>query len=152
MLPTQFASSVWHEKEEFTYRLFSPLTRIHTPSDVLGKSLADLQKQFSEILARSQWERQEAQVRERKLQEEMALQQEKLVNGQEEFRHACERALEARVRKGPEAAGGKRLANTPVFQQITVLPSSRKYSIITVIFTLNQSDGVRLKFSPEYGY
>ncbi|XP_043421379.1 centriolin isoform X4 [Prionailurus bengalensis] len=71
--------------------------RIHTPSDVLGKSLADLQKQFSEILARSQWERQEAQVRERKLQEEMALQQEKLVNGQEEFRHACERALEARI-------------------------------------------------------
>uniref|UniRef100_A0A673TRV8 Centriolin n=1 Tax=Suricata suricatta TaxID=37032 RepID=A0A673TRV8_SURSU len=71
--------------------------RIHTPSDVLGKSLADLQKQFSEILARSQWERQEAQVRERKLQEEMALQQEKLANGQEEFRHACERALEARM-------------------------------------------------------
>ncbi|XP_077626080.1 centriolin isoform X2 [Crocuta crocuta] len=71
--------------------------RIHTPSDVLGKSLADLQKQFSEILARSQWERQEAQVRERKLQEEMALQQEKLANGQEEFRHACERALEARI-------------------------------------------------------
>nr|XP_055157447.1 centriolin isoform X1 [Nyctereutes procyonoides]XP_055157449.1 centriolin isoform X1 [Nyctereutes procyonoides] len=71
--------------------------RIHTPSDVLGKSLADLQKQFSEILARSQWERQEAQVRERKLQEEMALQQEKLASGQEEFRHACERALEARI-------------------------------------------------------
>ncbi|XP_044120941.1 centriolin isoform X2 [Neovison vison] len=71
--------------------------RIHTSSDVLGKSLADLQKQFSEILARSQWERQEAQVRERKLQEEMALQQEKLASGQEEFRHACERALEARI-------------------------------------------------------
>ncbi|XP_021566921.1 centriolin [Carlito syrichta] len=71
--------------------------RIHSPSDVLGKSLADLQKQFSEILARSQWERKEAQVRERKLQEEMALQQEKLANGQEEFRQACERALEARI-------------------------------------------------------
>uniref|UniRef100_A0A8C3YJV4 Centriolin n=1 Tax=Catagonus wagneri TaxID=51154 RepID=A0A8C3YJV4_9CETA len=71
--------------------------RIHSPSDVLGKSLADLQKQFSEILARSQWEREEAQVRERKLQEEMALHQEKLANGQEEFRQACERALEARV-------------------------------------------------------
>ncbi|MBZ3873621.1 Centriolin [Sciurus carolinensis] len=72
--------------------------RIHSPSDVLGKSLADLQKEFSEILARSQWEREEAQVRERKLQEEMALQQEKLVNGQEEFRLACERALEARIK------------------------------------------------------
>ncbi|XP_019503792.1 PREDICTED: centriolin isoform X3 [Hipposideros armiger] len=70
--------------------------RIHSPSDVLGKSLADLQKQFSEILACSQWEREEAQVRERKLQEEMALQQEKLANGQEEFRQTCERALEAR--------------------------------------------------------
>ncbi|XP_012313647.2 centriolin isoform X1 [Aotus nancymaae] len=70
---------------------------IHSPSDVLGKSLADLQKQFSEILACSQWEREEAQVRERKLQEEMALQQEKLATGQEEFRQACERALEARI-------------------------------------------------------
>lgn len=29
----------------------------------------------------------------------MALQQEELTNGQEEFRQACERALEARVRK-----------------------------------------------------
>ncbi|XP_007646619.1 centriolin isoform X4 [Cricetulus griseus] len=72
--------------------------RIHSPSDVLGKSLANLQKQFSEILARSQWEKEEAQVRERKLHEEMVLQQETLANGQEEFRQACERALEARVK------------------------------------------------------
>ncbi|XP_062938195.1 centriolin isoform X2 [Cynocephalus volans] len=71
--------------------------RIETPSDVLGKSLADLQKQLSEILARSQWEREEAQVREQKLQEEMVLQQEKLAHGQEEFRQACERALETRI-------------------------------------------------------
>ncbi|KAM9207146.1 centriolin [Dugong dugon] len=71
--------------------------RIDSPSDVLGKSLANLQKQFNEILARSQWEREEAQVRERQLQEEMTLQQEKLANGQEEFRQACERALEARI-------------------------------------------------------
>lgn len=78
--------------------LFFPL-RTYSPSDVLGKSLADLQKQLSEILARSQWEKEEAQVRERKLHEEMVLQQEKLANGQEEFRQACERALEARVRK-----------------------------------------------------
>lgn len=122
------------------YRLFSPLTRIHSPSDVLGKSLADLQKQFSEILAHSQWEREEAQGRERKLQKEMALQQEKLATGQEEFRQACERALEARVRKGQEAAIGKCLANIHVFQQITMLPFLYKYSIIIVIFTLNKSN------------
>ncbi|XP_037060395.1 centriolin isoform X11 [Peromyscus leucopus] len=73
--------------------------RIHSPSDILGKSLADLQKQFSEILAQSQWEKEEAQVRERKLHEEMVLQQERLANGQEEFRQACERALEARKRR-----------------------------------------------------
>lgn len=72
--------------------------RIYSPSDVLGKSLAGLQKQLGEILAHSQWEKEEAQVRERKLQEEMALQQEKLANGQEEFRQACERALEARIK------------------------------------------------------
>ncbi|XP_023557331.1 centriolin isoform X2 [Octodon degus] len=71
--------------------------KIHSPSDVLGKSLSSLQKQFSEILAQFQWEKEEAQVRERKLQEEMALQQEKLANGQEEFRQAYERALEARI-------------------------------------------------------
>ncbi|KAM5298926.1 LOW QUALITY PROTEIN: centriolin [Ctenodactylus gundi] len=71
--------------------------KIHNPSDVLGKSLADLQKQFSKILAQSQWEKEEAQVRERKLREEMTTQQEKLASGQEEFRQACERALEARI-------------------------------------------------------
>ena len=108
---------------------FSPLTRIHSPSDVLGKSLADLQKQFSEILTRSQWEKEEAQVRERKLQEEVALHQEKLASGQEEFRQACERALEARVREGQEAARGKCLENIHIFQQITVLPFSCKYSV-----------------------
>lgn len=78
----------------------SPLTRIHSPSDVLGKSLADLQIQFSEMLARSQREKEEAQGRERKLQEEMALHQEKLAEGQEAFRQACESALGARVRDG----------------------------------------------------
>lgn len=99
-----------------------------------------MQKQFSEILAHSQWEREEAQGRERKLQKEMALQQEKLATGQEEFRQACERALEARVRKGQEAAIGKCLANIHVFQQITMLPFLYKYSIVIVIFTLNKSN------------
>lgn len=130
-----------HQKLNVTFIPFFLLTSIHSPSDVLGKSLADLQKQFSEILAHSQWERDEAQVRERKLQEEMALQQEKLATGQEEFRQACERALEARVRKGQEAPGGKCLANINVFQQITMLPLSCKYNII-VIFTYNKSSWV----------
>lgn len=85
----------------YTFLFF--LLRIHSPSDILGKSLAGLQKQFSEILAQSQWEKEEAQVRERKLHEEMVLQQERLANGQEEFRQACERALEARVRKGRDS-------------------------------------------------
>ncbi|KAJ1059145.1 hypothetical protein K5549_007946 [Capra hircus] len=71
--------------------------RIHSPSDVLGKSLADLQIQFSEMLTRSQWEKEEAQGRERKLQEEMALHREKLADGQEALRKACESALAARI-------------------------------------------------------
>lgn len=131
-----------HQKLNVTFIPFFLLASIHSPSDVLGKSLADLQKQFSEILAHSQWERNEAQVRERKLQEEMALQQEKLATGQEEFRQACERALEARVRKGQEAPGGKCLANINVFQQITMLPLSCKYNRIVVIFTYNKSSWV----------
>lgn len=58
------------------------------------------------MLTRSQRETEEAQGRERKLQEEMALHQEKLADGQEAFRQACERALDARVRDGQEAAEG----------------------------------------------
>lgn len=139
-------------KRSHLYHLFFSLTRIHTSSDVLGKSLADLQKQFSEILARSQWEREEAQVRERKLQEEMALQQEKLASGQEEFRQACERALEARVRKGRE-----RQLEGSVWPILRFSPNcsasfSCKYRILTVIFTLNKSNCLWLKFNPEYGY
>lgn len=71
-------------------------------------------------------------MRERKLQEEMALQQEKLANGQEEFRRACERALEARVRKEQEAGEGSVWQTH--FQQITVFSLSCKYSINVVIF------------------
>jgi hypothetical protein len=59
----------------------------------------------------------------------MALQQETLANGQEEFRQACERALEARVRKGHEVAGEQLLENTSVFQKITMISFSCKFSI-----------------------
>ncbi|XP_028918335.1 centriolin isoform X1 [Ornithorhynchus anatinus] len=71
--------------------------RIQNPSDILGKSLADLQKQFNEILTQSQWEKEDAQDRQRRLQEEMALRQEQLADGQEAYRKACNRAAEARI-------------------------------------------------------
>ncbi|XP_072487884.1 centriolin isoform X2 [Notamacropus eugenii] len=71
--------------------------RCISPSDVLGKSLADLQKRFNEILACAQQEKKEALGRERKLQEEMVFQKEKLTEGQEEYRKACEKAADARI-------------------------------------------------------
>ncbi|XP_007474631.2 centriolin isoform X2 [Monodelphis domestica] len=71
--------------------------RCLSPSDVLGKSLADLQKQFNEILTHTQQEKEAALGRERKLQEEMAFQKEKLVEGQKDYRKACEKAADARI-------------------------------------------------------
>ncbi|XP_044520199.1 centriolin [Gracilinanus agilis] len=71
--------------------------RCLNPSDVLGKSLADLQKQFNEILTHTQQEKEAALSRERKLQEEMAFQKEKLVEGQKDYRKACEKAADARI-------------------------------------------------------
>ncbi|XP_074067789.1 centriolin isoform X2 [Macrotis lagotis] len=71
--------------------------RCLSPSDVLGKSLADLQKQFSEILIRAQQDKEAALGRERKLQEQMTFQKEKLVEEQEEYRNACEKAAEAKI-------------------------------------------------------
>nr|XP_032623335.1 centriolin isoform X4 [Chelonoidis abingdonii] len=65
--------------------------RCHNSTDIVGKSLADLQKQFNEILAHSQQEKEEAWARQRQLQEEMASQQEK-------YRQACNKAAEARVK------------------------------------------------------
>lgn len=81
------------------------------------------------MLTRSQWEKEEAQGRERKLQEEMALHREKLADGQEAFRKACESALEARVRHGQEAAGGKPLEHMHASQQVTLLPFLCRYSV-----------------------
>jgi hypothetical protein len=126
-------------RQTYTFLFF--FHRIHSPSDVLGKSLADLQKQFSEILARSQWEKEEAQVRERKLHEEMALQQEKLANGQEEFRQACERALEARVRKGRDCAEGG------LQQMFTACKLAHP-----LLFSLTIRFSAVLKSNAEYGY
>ncbi|PKU37454.1 centriolin isoform x1 [Limosa lapponica baueri] len=47
-------------------------------ADVLGKSLANLQKEFNDILADAQREKEKAWARQRQLQEEMGSQQEKL--------------------------------------------------------------------------
>ncbi|XP_051492171.1 centriolin isoform X2 [Apus apus] len=55
-------------------------------TDVLGKSLANLQKEFDDILADAQREKEKAQARQRQLQEEIASQQEKLEEVQEKYR------------------------------------------------------------------
>uniref|UniRef100_A0A803YKT4 Centriolin n=1 Tax=Meleagris gallopavo TaxID=9103 RepID=A0A803YKT4_MELGA len=64
--------------------------------DVLGKSLASLQKEFNSILADTQREKEKAWERQRKLQEEMLSQQEKLEDIQEKYRQACIKAMKAR--------------------------------------------------------
>ncbi|XP_042642441.1 centriolin isoform X1 [Tyto alba] len=55
-------------------------------SDVLGKSLANLQKEFNDILADAQREKEKAWARQRQLQEEVVSQQEKLEEVQEKYR------------------------------------------------------------------
>ncbi|NXH82366.1 CNTRL protein, partial [Edolisoma coerulescens] len=57
-------------------------------ADVLGKSLANLQKEFNDILADAQKEKEKAWAGQRQLQEEMVSQQEKLEEIQEKYRQA----------------------------------------------------------------
>ncbi|NXK83763.1 CNTRL protein, partial [Amazona guildingii] len=57
-------------------------------SDVLGKSLANLQNKFNDILADAQREKEKAWARQRELQEEMSSQQEKLEEVQQKYRQA----------------------------------------------------------------
>ncbi|XP_064379962.1 centriolin isoform X3 [Dromaius novaehollandiae] len=65
--------------------------KCHNSADVLGKSLANLQKEFNNILADAQREKEKAWARERQLQEEMAIQQDKLEDVQEKYRQVkCE--------------------------------------------------------------
>ncbi|XP_064891577.1 centriolin isoform X3 [Columba livia] len=54
--------------------------------DVLGKSLANLQKELNDMLADAQREKEKAWARQRQLQEEMGSQQEKLEELQEKYR------------------------------------------------------------------
>uniref|UniRef100_A0A669Q6V6 Centriolin n=1 Tax=Phasianus colchicus TaxID=9054 RepID=A0A669Q6V6_PHACC len=65
-------------------------------ADVLGKSLANLQKEFNSILADTQREKEKAWERQKQLQEEMVSQQEKLEDIQEKYRQACIKAMKAR--------------------------------------------------------
>uniref|UniRef100_A0A8C0BIS1 Centriolin n=1 Tax=Buteo japonicus TaxID=224669 RepID=A0A8C0BIS1_9AVES len=67
-------------------------------ADVLGKSLANLQKEFNDILADAQREKEKAWARQRQLQEEMVSQQEKLEEVQEKYRQACIKTTKARVK------------------------------------------------------
>ncbi|XP_018773141.3 centriolin isoform X2 [Serinus canaria] len=55
-------------------------------ADVLGKNLASLQKEFSDILADAQKEKEKAWAGQRQLQEEVVSQQEKLEEIQEKYR------------------------------------------------------------------
>ncbi|KAM8995588.1 centriolin isoform 1-T2 [Ara ararauna] len=55
-------------------------------SDVLGKSLANLQNKFNDILADAQREKEKAWATQRELQEEMSSQQEKLEEVQHKYR------------------------------------------------------------------
>ncbi|NXF85829.1 CNTRL protein, partial [Eubucco bourcierii] len=62
-------------------------------ADVLGKGLANLQKECSDILADAQMEKEKAWARQRQLQEEMASQQQKLEEVQEKYRQACIKSM-----------------------------------------------------------
>ncbi|XP_053818190.1 centriolin isoform X1 [Vidua chalybeata] len=55
-------------------------------ADILGKNLASLQKEFNDILADAQKEKEKAWAGQRQLQEEMVSQQEKLEEIQEKYR------------------------------------------------------------------
>ncbi|NXJ32808.1 CNTRL protein, partial [Ciconia maguari] len=67
-------------------------------ADVLGKSIANLQKEFNDILADAQREKEKAWARQRQLQEEMVSQQQKLEEVQEKYRQARIKTTKARVK------------------------------------------------------
>ncbi|KAG8141759.1 hypothetical protein E2320_006447 [Naja naja] len=91
------ANSLIHP-EEVSARVNELKQKCHTSKDILGKSLAELQRQFAEILARSQQETESAQARERLLQKEVATQRAELEEAQEKYKLACNRAAEAKIK------------------------------------------------------
>uniref|UniRef100_A0A8C5UGW2 Centriolin n=1 Tax=Malurus cyaneus samueli TaxID=2593467 RepID=A0A8C5UGW2_9PASS len=76
---------------EFRQKLQTGDGEIKCPdsADVLGKSFASLQKEFNDILADAQREKEKAWAGQSQLQEAMASQQEKLEELQEKYRQAC---------------------------------------------------------------
>uniref|UniRef100_A0A8D2QVJ7 Uncharacterized protein n=1 Tax=Zosterops lateralis melanops TaxID=1220523 RepID=A0A8D2QVJ7_ZOSLA len=62
--------------------------RCPNSADILGKNLASLQKEFNDILADAQKEKEKAWAGQRQLQEEMESQQEKLEEIQEKYRQS----------------------------------------------------------------
>ncbi|XP_027543848.1 centriolin isoform X2 [Neopelma chrysocephalum] len=73
---------------ELRQKLQSGAGEIQCPNsaDVVGKSLANLQREFNDILADAEREKEKAWARQRQLQEEMGSQQEKLEELQEKYR------------------------------------------------------------------
>ncbi|XP_064532715.1 centriolin isoform X1 [Pseudopipra pipra] len=73
---------------ELRQKLQSGAGEIQCPNsaDVVGKSLAKLQREFNDILADAEREKEKAWARQRQLQEEMVSQQEKLEELQEKYR------------------------------------------------------------------
>ncbi|XP_072288035.1 centriolin isoform X3 [Pyxicephalus adspersus] len=67
------------------------------PSDILGQNLAELQQQIHEILGKMEGEKQEAEERQKRLQEEIAALQEKAKDAPGEYKNACNKAAEARI-------------------------------------------------------
>ncbi|KFW83737.1 Centriolin, partial [Manacus vitellinus] len=75
---------------ELRQKLQSGAGEIQCPNsaDVVGNSLAKLQREFNDILADAEREKEKAWARQRQLQEEMVSQQEKLEELQEKYRQA----------------------------------------------------------------
>lgn len=73
--------------------------RCQNSGDVLGKSLANLQKELNDMLADAQREKEKAWARQRQLQEEMGSQQDKLEEAQEKYRQVRIETTKTRVRQ-----------------------------------------------------
>lgn len=80
--------SIWDHNLKSLFCVLEPF-RCPNSADVLGKNLASLQKEFSDILADAQKEKEKAWAGQRQLQEEVVSQQEKLEEIQEKYRQAC---------------------------------------------------------------
>lgn len=73
-------------------------SRCQNSADALGKSLANLQKDFNDLLAAARREKDKAWASQRQLQEEVVSQQEKLEEIQAKYRQACIKSTAARLR------------------------------------------------------